>query len=159
RMTSSSSPGIFSNARAFGDQCEKYGMTNFYFLFHAPLFFKRRTGCEAFPGDMTVSMLHEAEGGDQGLQDLFKHMADQGIFPGYYDGFPARDTTGPNFHYDWTSYTSSGDWDYRWRSPLLKPWAFPELAATMCRERAKKYGARVSYQDGTTAWIISELND
>ena len=35
----------------------------------------------------------------------------------------------------------------------------PEIAATLCKERAARFGARVAYQDGITSWIISTMND
>ena len=159
RMVLASAPGVFKRARAFVDLCDDYGMTDFYFLFHAPLWFRRRAGSEAFPGDMTVSMLHEPEGGDEGLKALFKHMREKGIFPGYYDGYPARDVTAASFRYDWTTYGPSGAWKRMWRCPALKPWAFPELASTLYRARTKKFGARVSYQDGITSHIITYMND
>jgi hypothetical protein len=159
RMCLAGVPGIFGRTRAFADLAASYGVTDYHFLLHAPLFFKRYAGCEAFPGDLHVSMLHEPEGGDEGLRDLFAHLAELGVSPGYYDGFPSRDVTGPNFHYDWTSLGPDGQWSTLWRSPALKPWAFPELAATLCRERAAGYGTRVSYQDGITSWIISTMND
>lgn len=159
RMVLASAPGVFKRTRAFVDLCDEYGMTDFYFLFHAPLWFRRRAGSEAFPGDLTVAMLHEPEGGDEGLKALFKHMRDKGIFPGYYDGFPARDVTAASFHYDWTSYRPDGSWKRMWRCPALKPWAFPELPNTLYRERAKEFGARVSYQDGITSHIITYMSD
>ncbi len=159
RMTTTSKQGIFANAGAVVDLCAKYGVTDFYFLFHAPLFFKRSMGCEAFPGDMSVSLIHEPEGGDQGLIKLFAHMRDLGIYPGYYDGYPARDVTSANFHYDWVTWLVNGDWNNMWRCPALKPWSMAEYAATLYKERAKKYGARVSYQDGITSWIITYMQD
>ena len=159
RMILASAPGIFGRTRKLVDLCDEYGVTNTYVLFHAPLFFRRRAGSEGFCGDMNVSMLHEPEGGDEGLQQLFAHMRAKGIRPGYYDGFPARDYTCPNFRYDWTALTSDGGWKRMWRCAGLKPWAFPELANTVYKARAEKFGAQVSYQDGLTSWIISEMSE
>lgn len=159
RMILASSKGIFGKTRGLVDLCAEYGMNDLYVLFHAALFFRRRGASEAFPGGMNVSAVHSAEGGDEGLRDLFSHMRDLGMSPGYYDGYPARDFTAPNFHYDWTSYRPDGNWMRMWRCVGLKPWAFPELAATLYRERARKFGARVSYQDGMTSWIITGMND
>lgn len=159
RMILASAPGIFGRTRKLVDLCDEYGVTDTYVLFHAPLFFRRRAGSEAFCGDMNVSMLHEPEGGDRGLQELFAHMRAKGIRPGYYDGYPARDYTCRNFHYDWTALTSDGGWKRMWRCAGLKPWAFPELANTVYKARAEKFGAQVSYQDGITSWIISDMSE
>ena len=82
RMCLASAPGIFRRAKALTDLYAQYGMTSAYVLFHAPLFFRRNMGSEAFPGDRHVSMLHEPEGGDQGLRDLFAGLSANGIFPG-----------------------------------------------------------------------------
>ncbi|MBT4816281.1 MAG: hypothetical protein HON70_11310, partial [Lentisphaerae bacterium] len=136
RMILASAPGIFRKTRALVDQYNTYGMTDAYVLFHAPLWFRRQAGSEAFCGGMNVSMLHEPEGGDRGLIDLFAHMKAMGIAPGYYDGYPARDYTDPEFRYDWCAYTPEGDWKRMWRCAGLKPWAFPELAATLYKKRA-----------------------
>lgn len=159
RMVVASVPGLFKRARDFVDLADSYGMNDYYFLFHAPLFFKRHGADEAFPGDLHVSRVHEAEGGDEGLVKLFAHMREKGIWPGYYDGYPGRDVTSANFHYDWTTYEPDGSWKLMWRAPALKPWAFPELANTLYRQRAEMYNPRVSYQDGITAWIVTHMND
>ncbi len=159
RMVLASVPGIFKRTRDFVDLADGYGMNDYYFLFHAPLFFKRHGADEAFPGDLHVSRVHEAEGGDRGLAELFAYMREKGIAPGYYDGYPGRDATSANFDCDWTSYRPDGSWERMWRAPALKPWAFPELANTLYRQRAEMYGPRVSYQDGITAWIITHMND
>jgi hypothetical protein len=159
KMVCATDKGIFKKARDFVDLCDEYGITNIYFLFHAPLFFKRYSGCEPFPGDMKVSILHQEEGGDEGLKNLFEYMKEKGWRPGYYDGYPSRAFTSYYFHYDWTSYLPDGNWKYMWAYPALKPWAFPELANTLYKERAKKFKPLVSYQDGITAWIITYMND
>jgi len=156
QMVLGSAPGIFGKGRARIEMCDRYGMTNIYFLYHATLWFKRRTFDEPFPGDLSVSMLHEPEGGDRALQELFRDMREKGMSPGYYDGYPARCESGPNFHYDWTSYRGNGSWRPSWARPALKPWAFAELAATLYRKRAQEFGPRVSYQDGITSHIKSK---
>ncbi len=159
RMVLAATPGIFRRARAFVDLCDGYGISDYYFLFHGPLFFRRYGSEEPFPGDLHVSALHEPEGGDEGLAELFAYMRSKGVLPGYYDGYPSRDPTSAYFRREWTSYRPDGKWNTMWRAPALKPWAFPELAATLYRERARRFSPGVSYQDGITAWIISNMSD
>ena len=159
RMISSSEKGIFARTRKLADLCDQYGMRNVYMLFHAPLFFRRHMGAESFPGDRDVAFHHAPEGGNAGLKTLFDRMSAIGMRPGYYDSYPARDFTSNWFRYDWLKFQSDGQWDKGWRCAIQKPWAFPEIAATLQKERAATFGARVGYQDGVTSWVITYMTD
>ena len=136
----------------------KYGITNLMWLFHYRLWFKRRMGTEAFWGDDRISIIHDPVGGDEALIKLFAEMRQNGFKPGYFDGYETMMTRHPWFKREDCALMPSGNWHMRW-GPLLKTKAYRKLAANQLRKRAKKFGARVVYQDGWTSKNISAWND
>lgn len=150
----------FSHTRDFVDRCAHYGMTDFWHMYHARLWFRRNAYDQSYNnGDMDVSLALEPAGGNQALIELFDYMKSLGIAPGYYDGYPSPSESSSVFNKDWTTYFGEGAWMYLWYRPQLKPWAFPELAATMCRKRAQRYKPMISYQDGITSHPITHASD
>ena len=150
--------GFVPKTHALLDLYQEYGMTKIYFLYHVRLLFKRRMGCDPFPGADTTAVVHEPEGGDGALIGLFNRMRGLGMRPGYYDGYKSRWSPHKWFRYDWCTLRPDGNWSFIW-GPAFKPWAFPEHAATHYRERARKFGAQVAYQDGWTSSVPFSWND
>ena len=140
------------------DLYEKYGMTDIYWMYHSRLWIKRRMGCDPVFGSDTVSLVHQPYGGDDGLIKLFQRMRDMGMRTGYYDGYESMSTANKWFRGDWCKYESDGNWRMRWGA-VMKPWALAEYASTVYRDRAKKFGAQVLYQDGWTSKTVSLWND
>ena len=147
-----------ADTHALLDLYEKYGISDVYFLYHVRLFMKRRMGCNPFFGADSVAVVHEPVGGDAAVIKLFKRMSDMGIRPGYYDGYKSMMSRHNWFRRDWCTLRPDGNWYPLW-GPCFKPWAFAEHASTHYRARAKKYGARVAYQDGWTSSHPSSWND
>jgi len=133
------------------DLYDKYGITDIYFLFHCGLWSNRGgRGPEPFMGRMNVSCAYDDEGGNSAVISLFKYMSDKGIYPGYYDGYPALQPIDTRWQYNRLALLPDGNWKPTWvQCYFMKPWLFPELASTEFKERTKKFGVRVGYKMDT----------
>lgn len=161
KMVGGPGPGFMKLTRDTIDFYDHYGMNKLYYMFHAGLWSNRGGhGNEPWTGRNTLSISHEAEGGDKSCIELFEWMKNKGIYPGYYDGFTSAEPITDYWHYDWQAFLPDGNWLPSWvQSFHMKPWAFPHLARTVYKERAQKFGARASYQDGWTANAVFTLVD
>lgn len=141
------------------DLYDKYGMDKIYFTFHAPLWsYRASRGPEPWHSRMQTSIT--VPGGDPAIQNLFDHMKQLGIRPGYYSGCYFTEPISAIWDYNSAALNTDGSWSPVWvQSYHMKPWYFPELVNTFYTEQAKKFGPQVIYDDGWTSMHVWEAND
>ncbi|MCC6423509.1 MAG: hypothetical protein IT447_08525 [Phycisphaerales bacterium] len=151
----------FPLVKQYIQQCIDLGMTNTYFMWHAPLWSNRGgRGPEPFIGRMKVSEKFDDQGGTEAVVEFYNMLRQNGFRTGYYEGYCFMEPVASFFHRDWLGYDSNGDWLPLWvQSYKPKPQAFAEYAATTSKERQQKFGADVVYMDGWTASLAFEFND
>lgn len=147
--------------KEYARQCIDLGMTNTYFMWHAPFWSNRGgRGPEPFIGRMQVSEQFDGQGGTDAVIEFYKMLREHGFRTGYYEGYLFIEPIASYFRRDWLSYDSNGDWLPIWvQAYRPKPQAFAEYAATVSKERKEKFGADVVYQDGWTSQLSWDSND
>ena len=154
-----SAKGWMQASRDMVDMYDKYGMDNVIVLFHGGIWSNcAARGPEPFHSRLTTSVA--TPGGDQAVIDLFKHMRDMGMYPGYYGGCAFWQPISQTWDYNNVALNPDGSWYPVWvQAYHMKPWHFPELTNTRYREQAAKFGGMAVYEDGWTSGDPWEYND